>query len=109
MFCKILAISGHFLTHNVLFQVEEALKKLFAGFNNFEYLFPCVRHLHNRVGRACTGDPSPKNNVFSPKLAFFGHFRAKNGHFLGRAALNNPFSSFLPLQQMFLLCQAPAK
>ena len=92
---------GHFLTHNVLFQVEEALKHLFAGSNNFEYMFFCVRHLQNRVGRACTGHPSQKNNFFCPKLAFLGHFWAKNGHFLGGAALNHPFSRFLTRQHMF--------
>ena len=80
MFCKILAILGHFWTLKVLFQVEEALKHLFAGSNNFEYMFFCVRHLQSRVGRACTGHPSPKDNVFLPKIGglrlFLGEKRA---------------------------------
>ena len=46
---------------------------------------------------------------FCPKLAFLGLFWAKNGHFLGGAALNHPFSRFLTLQHMLFFCGAPAK
>ena len=74
IFWKILAILGHFLTHNVLFQVEGALKHLFAGSKNFQYMVVCVRHLQKRMGGACTDHRRPKNNVSLPTIVIFMHF-----------------------------------
>ena len=94
---------GHFLTHNVLFQVEEALKHLFAGSNNFEYQFSFASGICKKGwGGLVLAIRARKTVLFCPKLAFLGHFWAKNGHFLGGAALNHPFSRFLTLEHMFL-------
>ena len=42
-----------------------------------------------------------QKTIFSAKkLAFLGHFCAKNGHFVGAAALNHPFPVFHALQHM---------
>ena len=82
---KISAILGNCLTHNVLFQVKEAPKHLFAGSNNFEYMVFCIRHLQNTVGRACTDHPSTKKTLFRcPKVSFlciYMSFLGRNGHF----------------------------
>ena len=81
---------GDFFTHDVLYQVEEALKHLFAGSKNFEYMFVCVRHLEKRVGRACTGHPSQKNNVFLPKIGAFRPFLGKKWAFFRGSGPESP-------------------
>ena len=44
---------------------------------------------------------SQNNSVFGPKLAFLGHFWAKNAHFLSGVALKHPCSGCQTLQHMF--------
>ena len=51
-----------------------------------------------------------QKKIFScPKIGVFRPFLGKKWAFLGGAALNHPFSRFLTLQHMLLLCRAPAK
>ena len=96
-----MAILGHFWPENGHFLGGAALKHPFFGFNTMQHMLFCVKHQKNRVGGSKTEHPSPKTLLFCPKLAIFGHFWPENARFLGRAALQHPFSGFNTMQHMF--------
>ena len=90
MVLKILAILGHLLTHNVLFQVEEAQKHLFAGSKNFEYMLLCVRHPQNRVGGLILTTRAQKTMFFQTKIVILMPFFGKKWAFFGVGGPESP-------------------
>ena len=63
----------------------------------------------HRVAGAQTDPPGPKSTDLGQKLAFFGHFRGKNGVFWVMTAVKHVLNDFRRMQHMFLLNPAISK
>ena len=98
-----------FLAKKCVFLVMAALKPLIICSKTLQKTSFGVQHPENRVWGPTTDHSGPKNAVLGYKMAFFGHFWAKNAVFLGDGGSERLNNLLQNLAKHAFLTPAPSK